>query len=49
MYVALIAFDETTNTQTVATPGFERNAVPAVTCRTVGFNGHVFRVIGLLT
>ena len=45
----LIGFDETANTQVVLTPGFERNAVPAVTCRFVGGNGHLFRVIGVLT
>lgn len=49
IFEALIGFDETTNTQVVLTPGFERNAVPAVTCRFVGSNGHVFRVIGILT
>ena len=49
IFEALIGFDETTNTQVVLTPGFEGNAVPAVTCRFVGFNGHVFRVIGVLT
>ena len=49
MYIALIGFDETANTQIVMTPGFQRNAVPAVTCRFVGFNGHVFRVTGVLT
>lgn len=48
MYIALIGFNETTNTQIVSTPGFERNAVEAVTCRTV-INGQVFRVIGVLT
>jgi hypothetical protein len=48
MYIGLIGFDETANTQIVMTPGFERNAVPAVTCRTE-INGHVFRVIGVLT
>ena len=49
MFIALIGFDETTDTQVVLTPGFERNAVPAVTCRFVGGNGHVFRVTGVLT
>ena len=49
MFIALIGFDETTDTQVVLTPGFERNAVPAVTCRFVGGNGHLFRVIGVLT
>ena len=49
IFVGLIGFDETANTQVVLTPGFERNAVPAVTCRFVGVNGHVFRVTGVLT
>ena len=49
IFEALIGFDETTNTQVVLTPGFERNAVPKVTCRFVGGNGHVFRVTGVLT
>jgi hypothetical protein len=49
IFEALIGFDETTNTQVVLTPGFERNAVPAVTCRFIGANGHVFRVTGVLT
>ena len=49
MFIALIGFDETTNTQVVLTPGFQRNAVPSVTCRFVGGNEHVFRVIGVLT
>ena len=49
MFIALIGFDETANTQVVVTPGFNRNAVPAVTCRFVGVNGHVFRVTGVLT
>ncbi len=49
IFVGLIGFDETTNTLVVLTPGFERNAVPAVTCRFVGPNGHVFRVTGVLT
>ena len=48
-FVGLIGFDETTNTQVIVTPGFLRNAVPAVTCRSVGVNGHVFRVTGVLT
>jgi hypothetical protein len=48
IFIGLIGFDETANTQVVVTPGFERNAVPAVTCRTV-VNGHVFRVTGVLT
>ena len=49
MFIGLIAFDETTDTQIILTPGFERNAVPVVTCRTVGFSGNTFRVIGVLT
>ena len=49
IFEALIGFDETTNTQVVVTPGFNVNAVPAVTCRFVGQNGHVFRVTGVLT
>ena len=50
IFVGLIGFDETTNTLVVLTPGFERNAVPAVTCRSVrASNGHVFRVTGVLT
>ena len=48
IFEAMIGFDETTNTPVVLTPGFERNAVPAVTCRTV-INEHVFRVTGVLT
>jgi hypothetical protein len=48
IFEAMIGFDETANTQVVLTPGFERNAVPVVTCRTV-INGHVFRVTGILT
>ena len=50
IFVGLIGFDETTNTLVVLTPGFERNAVPAVTCRSVrADSGHVFRVTGVLT
>jgi len=50
IFVGLIGFDETTNTLVVLTPGFERNAVPAVTCRSVrASSGHVFRVTGVLT
>ena len=48
IFEAMIGFDETANTYVVLTPGFERNAVPKVTCRTV-INGHVFRVTGVLT
>jgi len=50
IFVGLIGFDETTNTLVILTPGFERNAVPAVTCRSVRVDsGHVFRVTGVLT
>ena len=50
IFVGLIGFDETTNTLVVLTPGFERNAVAAVTCRSVReSNGHVYRVTGVLT
>ena len=50
VFVGLIGFDETTNTLEILTPGFERNAVPAVTCRSVRpSNGHVIRVTGVLT
>ena len=50
IFNALIGFDETTNTLAVVTPGFERNAVPAVTCRSVrADSGHVFRLTGVLT
>ena len=50
IFIGMIGFDEATNTQVVLTPGFERNAVPAVTCRSVrASNGHVFRVTGVLT
>ena len=53
IFVGLIGFDETTNTLVILTPGFERNAVPAVTCRSVRvfgpLAGHVFRVTGVLT
>ena len=46
----LIGFDETTNTPVVVTPGFNVNAVPAVTCRSVRpDSGHVFRLTGVLT
>jgi hypothetical protein len=48
IFEAMIGFDETANTQVVVTPGFNINAVPAVTCRVV-INGHVFRVTGVLT
>jgi hypothetical protein len=50
IFVGLIGFDETANTLVILTPGFLRNAVPAVTCRSVrASNGHVFRVTGVLT
>ena len=50
IFVGLIGFDETTNTLEVVTPGFERNAVQAVTCRAVRpSTGHVIRVTGVLT
>ena len=49
----MIAFDETTNTELVVTPGFERNNVEAVTCRAVRqfgpLLGHVFLLTGVLT
>jgi hypothetical protein len=48
IFEAMIGFNETTNTQVVLTPGFEKNAVPAVTCRTV-VGGQVFLVTGVLT
>ena len=50
MFIALIGFDETTNTLVVVTPGFERNAVEAVTCRSVRPDtGHVFLLTGVLS
>ena len=50
IFVGLIGFNETTNTLVVLTPGFERNAVPAVTCRSVRpDSGHLFRITGVLT
>ena len=49
IFIGLIGFDETTNTLVIVTPGFERNAVEAVTCRSFGANGHLFRVTGVLT
>ena len=48
IFEAMIGFDETANTQVVVTPGFNVNAVSAVTCRVV-INEHVFRVTGVLT
>jgi hypothetical protein len=49
IFEPMIGFDETANTPVVVTYGFNVNAVPAVTCRFVGVNGHVFRVTGVLT
>ena len=53
IFNAMIGFDETANTQVVVTPGFELNAVPAVTCRSVRvfgpLAGHVFLLTGVLT
>jgi hypothetical protein len=53
IFNAMIAFDETANTLVVVTPGFNVNAVPAVTCRAVRvfgpLAGHVFRLTGVLT
>ena len=53
IFIGMIGFDETANTQVVVTPGFELNAVEAVTCRSVRvfgpLAGHVFRVTGVLT
>ena len=50
IFNVLIGFDETANTLVIVTPGFLRNAVPAVTCRSVrADSGHVFRVTGVLT
>ena len=53
IFNAMIAFDETANTLVVVTPGFNVNAVPAVTCRAVRqfgpLLGHVFRLTGVLT
>jgi len=50
IFVGLIGFDETTNTLVILTPGFERNAVEAVTCRSFrADSGHLFRVTGVLT
>ena len=50
IFVGLIGFNETTNTQEVVTPGFNVNAVPAVTCRSVRVTtGDVVRVTGVLT
>ena len=50
IFEPMIGFDETTNTLVVLTPGFERNAVPSVTCRSVRpDSGHVFLLTGVLT
>lgn len=50
IFVGMIGFDETTNTLVIVTPGFNVNAVEAVTCRSVRPDtGHVFRVTGVLT
>jgi hypothetical protein len=50
IFIGMIGFDETANTLVVVTPGFNVNAVPAVTCRAVrADSGHVFRVTGVLT
>ena len=50
IFIVMIGFDETTNTQVVVTHGFERNAVPAVTCRSVRADtGHVFLLTGVVT
>ena len=50
IFEAMIGFDETANTLVVLTPGFELNAVPSVTCRSVRpDSGHVFLLTGILT
>ena len=52
IFEPMIGFDETANTLVVVTPGFNLNAVPAVTCRSVrefDGSGHVFRLTGVLT
>jgi hypothetical protein len=53
IFNAMIGFDETTNTLLVVTPGFELNAVPTVTCRSVRvfgpLAGHVFLLTGVLS
>ena len=50
IFVGLIGFDETTDTLAILTPGFLRNAVEAVTCRSVrASNQHVYLVTGVLT
>jgi hypothetical protein len=50
IFEPMIGFDETTNTLVVLTHGFELNAVPSVTCRSVRpDSGHVFLLTGVLT
>ena len=50
IFEPMIGFDETANTLVVVTPGFELNAVPSVTCRSVRpDSGHVFLLTGVLT
>jgi hypothetical protein len=53
IFNAMIGFDETANTLVVVTPGFELNAVPTVTCRSIRvfgpLAGHVFLLTGVLT
>jgi len=50
IFEVLIGFDETTDTLLVVTPGFELNAVEAVTCRSVRPDtGHVFLLTGVLS
>jgi hypothetical protein len=50
IFEPMIGFDETTNTLAVVTPGFNVNAVPSVTCRSVRVSsGHVFLLTGVLT
>ena len=50
IFIVMIGFDETANTLVVTTHGFEVNAVPAVTCRSVrADSGHVFLLTGVLT
>ena len=52
IFNAMIGFDETANTFVVVTPGFELNAVPTVTCRSIRvfgpLAGHVFLLTGVL-
>ena len=50
IFEAMIGFDETDEYPGRGDSGFNVNAVPAVTCRSVGaVSGHVFRVTGVLT